>query len=239
MPVSSRGGVARTGNRLLDRLPPPDFKPLARAMKPVRLNARQVLFRTDNSVDHIYFPTTAVLSLAVSTLPEGGQGIEVATVGNEGLVGITTLLGVPISLHETMCQVPGDCLRVPTTVVARAMSRRPAIDSLLKRYIALAYRTALQAVVCNALHPVEQRVCRWLLVMHERAAEDFPATQDFLASILGVKRPTISVVAQGLQKGGLITYHRGVVRIANRAALEQSACDCYKATRSAYLRIME
>ena len=133
----------------------------------------------------------------------------------------------------------GECLRLPAPILAEAMTRRPAIDRLVKKYVAVAYRSEIQGVVCNALHPVEQRVCRWLLVTHDKAASEFPMTQDFLAARLGVKRPTVSLVAASLQKAGLITYHRGMVRILDRAGLERSACDCFKIMKAVYAQILE
>lgn len=239
MATPSRKKPGRTGNRLLDRLPPADFKVLAAEFELLHVPSRQVLSQADDPLEYLYFPVSAVLSLIVSPMPLNGQGIEIASVGNEGMVGFTALLGVPTSFHGTACLVPGDCLRLPVPFLAEAMARRPAIDHLLKKYVAVAYRTVVQGVVCNALHKVEQRVCRWLLVTHEKAAGEFPATQDFLAARLGVKRPTISLVANSLLRDGLITYHRGTVRILDRARLEQAACDCFRITKAVYERVIE
>jgi CRP-like cAMP-binding protein len=205
----------------------------------LHLPSRQVLFQADDLLEYLYFPVSAVLSLVVTPVPPNGQGIEVANVGSEGVVGFTALLGVPTSFHQTACQVPGDCLRLPVPVLADAMIRRPAIDRLVKKYVAVAYRTVVQGVVCNALHQAEQRVCRWLLVTHEKAAGEFPATQEFLAARLGVKRPTISLIANSLLKDGLITYHRGTVRILDQARLEQAACNCFKITKAVYQGVIE
>jgi CRP-like cAMP-binding protein len=235
--VASRKRTGRTGNRLLDSLSAADFHALADKSEAVHLPARQVLFRVDEPLEYLYFPVSAVVSLVVPSRLTN-DGVEIATVGNEGAVGFTALLGVPGSFHQGACQVPGDCVRLPVPVLARAMVRRPAIDSLLKKYVAVAYRTEIQGVVCNALHPVEQRLCRWLLVTHEKAAAEFPVTQDFLAARLGVRRPTVSVIANSLQKAGLIRYHRGMVHVLDRARLERCACDCFRITKAVYERIM-
>jgi CRP-like cAMP-binding protein len=160
-------------------------------------------------------------------------------VGNEGMVGYTALLGVHTSLHQVACQVAGECLRIPISVLSEAVARRKAIDNLVKRYMAVAYRTAIQAVFCNALHPVEQRVCRWLLSTQEKATGEVLATQEILAALLGVKRPTVSLVANALQKAGIIRYHRGTVRILDQAGLEQSACACYQITKTIYDEILK
>lgn len=233
-----RAKNGRLGNELLARLSPADFKVVARALESVPLAARHVLFHTDDPVEHVYFPLTAVLALIVGSNPQDAQGVEATAVGREGMVGYTALLGVPASLHHVLCQAPGDCLRVPTPALAEAMARRPAIDSLMKRYVAVALRTLTQAVVCNALHPVEQRFCRWLLVTQDKVPGEFPATQELLAAMLGVKRPTISLVANALQKQGIISYHRGTVRILDAQKLEQSACACYRVTKTFYAQIM-
>jgi CRP-like cAMP-binding protein len=192
MAPSTQLKAGQSGNQLLDRLGPADFKPLARALEASPFVARQVVFRPDEVVEHLYFPVTSVLSLAISESVVSGRSIEFTSVGREGMVGFAALLGVPTCQHQVTCQAPGDCWRLPTPVLAKAMARRPAIDSLIKRYIKVAYLTAVQAVVCNALHSVEQRVSRWLLTTQEKAAGEVPATQDLLAAALGVKRPTIS-----------------------------------------------
>jgi CRP-like cAMP-binding protein len=212
---------------------------LAAELEALHLPARQVLSQASDPLEHVYFPVSAVLSLIVPPTPPDGQGIEIANVGNEGMVGFTALLGVPTGFHQTACQVPGDCLRLPVAFLAEAMARRPVLDSLVKKYMAVAYRTVIQGAVCNALHQVEQRVCRWLLVTYEKVAGDVPMTQDSLAARLGVKRPTVSVVANALLKDGLITYHRGTVRILDRERLEQAACNCFKITKAVYEQIIE
>jgi CRP-like cAMP-binding protein len=238
MATPFRRGTGRTGNRLLDKLTAADFNSLADELEPLHLPAHEVLFRVNDLLEYLYFPVSAVVSLILPPIPRNGHGVEIATVGNEGLVGFTALLGVSGSFLQGACQLSGECVRIRVPVLAEVMARRPATDRLIKKYMAVAYRTEIQGVVCNALHPVEQRVCRWLLVAHEKAAGEFPVTHDFLAARLGVRRPTISVVASALQKTGLISYHRGVVRILDRARLEQSACDCFKITKALYGRIM-
>jgi CRP-like cAMP-binding protein len=239
MNIRSRRKPGRTGNRLLDSLPPRDLKALTPQIEALDLPARQVLLEVNEPFEYLYFPVSAVLALTAAPTSGNNQGIEIGTVGNEGLVGFTALLGVPTSFHQTACQAPGECLRLPVQFLAQAMAQRPAIDNLVKKYVAVAYRTVIQSAVCNALHQVEQRVCRWLLVTHEKTAGEFPMTQDLLAIRLGVKRPTISLVANSLLKDGLITYHRGAVRILDQERLEQAACDCFKITKAVYERIIE
>ncbi len=228
----------RTGNRLLDRLPAADLKVLARESEVLHLCSRQVLFQAQDHLEYLYFPVSAVLSL-VSPTPADSPGLEIARVGNEGGVGLTALLEVATTFYEAACQVPGVCLRLPAPFVAEMMSSRSAVGSLVKKYLAVTNRTLIQSVVCSAVHQVEQRICRWLLAMHDKAATEVPVTQDILAARLGVKRPTVSLIANSLLKDGLITYHRGTVRILDQARLEQTACDCFKITKAIYEQILE
>ena len=230
--------MRRTGNRLLDRLSSPDLNSLIGKAERTQFGVHDVAFQADEPLEHVYFPVSALFSLVVGMRSSNGLAMEVASVGNEGIVGFTALLGVPSSLHQATCRVAGECLRVPVSVLIKAMTHRPAIDRLVKRYVAVACHTAMQSAVCNALHPVEQRVCRWLLLTHERVAGEFPATQELLAASLGVKRPTISLVASSLLKAGLITYHRGTVRILDPQKLEQFACPCFTLTKAAYSRVL-
>lgn len=239
MATSTRVRAGQTGNRLLDQLAPADFKFLAKGLEPIHLRAQQIVFHPDDSLDDLYFPVTSILALTIGESPADGRSMEFTSVGREGMVGFTALLDVPTSLHLVACQAAGKCWRLPTVVLAEAMTRRRAIDALIKRYVAYAYRIAVQAVVCNALHPVEQRVCRWLLSTKDKTVGDVLATQDLLATMLGVKRPTISIVATTLQRAGLISYHRGTVRILDLIGLEQSACGCYRVTKAVYERIID
>jgi CRP-like cAMP-binding protein len=231
--------AGHTGNRLLDRLPAADLTLLAGHFELIHLSSRQILFQEDDPLENVFFPVSAVLSLNMSPTPLTVPGFEIASVGNEGVAGFTALLGVPTSFHEAACQVPGDCLRLAADFLAETMAHRSAIDSLLKKYVAVASRTFMQAAVCSALHEVEQRVCRWLLTMHEKAAKEVPVTHDILAARLGVKHPTVSLVANALLRNGLISYHRGIVRILDQTRLEQAACDCFQITKAAYEKIIE
>jgi CRP-like cAMP-binding protein len=228
----------RTGNRLLDRLSLPDLDLLLGKSEKLHFGAQQIVFQADEPLEHVYFPVSALFSLRIGSRSNKDAGMEVASVGNEGMIGFTALLAVPASLHRATCRVAGECLRVPVAVLERAMARRPTVDQIMKRYMAVAYHALMQSAVCNALHPVEQRVCRWLLVTHERVPGEFPATQELLAASLGVKRPTISLVANSLLKAGLISYHRGTIRILDAAKLEQFACPCFTVARSAYARVL-
>jgi CRP-like cAMP-binding protein len=137
-----------------------------------------------------------------------------------------------------MCQMGGDSLRAPLRPFLEAMRSAPTLRRAVHRYIAFSLRVAGQGIACNALHTVESRASRWLLMVHDQAGRDeFPMTQEFLALMLGVRRPSVTVVAGALQNAGLISYRRGVIVILDRAGLEGAACECYASIRDYYGRI--
>jgi CRP-like cAMP-binding protein len=236
-PVLKRGGRSETGNRLLDRLPKEEFERLAPLLELVPLAAEQNLYGVNDPIPHVYFPKTGMVSVVI--LLKDGRQVEAGTVGNEGVVGLPVVLGFGFSAHRVMCQVPGESLRLPVSPFMEAVRRSPQLYSLLQRYVAVSLRTTGQIVACMALHPVLERLCRWLLMIHDRVATGaFPITQEFLAGMLGVSRQTISIIASTLQKAGLVTYRRGVVRIINRKGLEECACECYEAMKTSYDQIV-
>jgi CRP-like cAMP-binding protein len=222
-----------SGNDLLDQLPAEEFDPLKPFLQRVNLSLRQVIHQHEAEVTHVYFPTTGMISLL--TVLEEDDPIEVATVGREGFVGLVAALGVEVSPHQAMCQMVGDCLRLPVHPFLEALRRSPALARLVHRYVAFSLRSTAQGIACNALHTVEARASRWLLIVHDQAGRDeFPLTQEFLAFMLGVRRQTVTVVAGALQSAGLIGYRRGVIVIRDRAGLEEAACECYASVRGYY-----
>jgi CRP-like cAMP-binding protein len=226
-----------SGNWLLDRSPKEEFERLAPLLEPVSLAAQQDLYDVNDPISHVYFPKTGMISLV--TLLEDGRQVESGTIGREGLVGLPIVLGFGYSTHRIMCQVPSESLRLPISPFMEALKHSPQLYSLLKRFVVVSLRNTAQIVACNVLHPVLERLCRWLLMLHDRAGmEEFPITQEFLAEMLGVRRQTISIIAGTLQKADLINYRRGVVQILNRKGLEDGACECYEVMKESYDRII-
>jgi CRP-like cAMP-binding protein len=222
-----------TGNRLLDRLDSDDFLRLAPLLETVSLPERQPLYQENDALVHVLFPTSGVLSLTIGT--EEGREIEVASVGNEGMVGVMAALGLDTVPVRVLSQVPGQTLRMPVRAFQRAVGRVPQLDHVVRRYIAFCLRAGNQLTACNALHDAASRLCRWLLMAHDRVGSDrFPLTQEFLAEMLGVRRQTVTLLARALQTGGVVTYRRGVLQIVNRAGLEDAACECYQGIRAFY-----
>ena len=226
----------RTGNRLLDRLPEEEYARLAPRLVPITLKLKHVISQADDPIHDVFFPTTAVISMLV--VMEDGSEVETTLVGTEGMVGLPIVLGLDNSLHRAICQVPGGILRLPVGLFRVALERSRPLDAMMRQYAALVLRQVTQVVACNALHPVPERLCRWLLMSHDRVGRDeFPMTQEFMAEMLGVRRQTVTVTAGLLQEAGLITFRRGLIRIIDRSRVEESACECYGVIRALYDRI--
>jgi CRP-like cAMP-binding protein len=156
--------------------------------------------------------------------------VEVATVGREGLLGASAILNGAPSVSAAMVQAETDtCYRMPADVFREEIDRRNSFHDLMTRYAQALNGVIMQSTACNAIHSVEQRLARWLLLAHDRVGKnEFPLTQEFVAMMLGASRPTVTVVAGTLQKAGLITYHRGLLKIVNREKLESASCECYR-----------
>ena len=170
---------------------------------------------------------------------QGGERIEAATVGNEGMVGLPLHLGLETSSQTAILQVPGEAIRVQTNAFLTAVKTDPEFNRLMQRYTAYSLRYTSQTVACNALHSLEERTCRWLLMTHDGIGrDDFTLTHEFLAEMLGVRRQSVSLAAGALQRSGLVTYRRGRIRIINRRGLEATACECYEVLRSLYGQIV-
>jgi CRP-like cAMP-binding protein len=170
---------------------------------------------------------------------EEDDPVENSTVGREGFVGVAATLGVAASPHRVICQMGGESLRVPIGAFLAALGSSPALSGLIDRYVAFAFRGIGQGIACNALHSVEARASRWLLTYHDQAGRDeFPMTQEFLASMLGVRRQTVTVVAGTLQNAGMIEYRRGVIVVRDRVLLEGAACECSDAVRRYYANVV-
>ncbi|HEY1957690.1 MAG TPA: Crp/Fnr family transcriptional regulator [Polyangiaceae bacterium] len=226
-----------TGNRLLDRLPKADRRALGERCETVALRRGAKVYQSDSAIEHVYFPTTAVCSLVVGMAD--GEVAEAGMIGNEGMLGLPAYLGAETALHTVLAQRAGGALRMPVEAFHDFLRESPRFEKLVQRYVAYSWRYANQTVACNALHSVEKRACRWLLLTHDRVGDgDFVLTHEFLAEMLGTHRQTVSIVAATLQRSGLIRYRRGVVRILKRAELEGSSCECYAISKQLYRELI-
>ena len=227
-------------NRLLNRLPKNEYKSLVGSEKAVSLAHGDEVYREDSrhGLSHVYFPTSGMISLTV--LMEDGKEVEAATIGNEGMIGLSVAQGLEFSPTKAISQISGAGLRIPVSAFLKAIKQGGTLDKLVRRYSAFSLRYASQTIACNLLHSVEQRMCRWLLMCRDRVGkEEFILTHEFLAEMLGVRRQTVTVIAGTLQTAGVITYHRGLIRILNPKRMESASCECYEVTKAFYDRIMQ
>ena len=224
-------------NGLLAALPPEDLARLRRSLHPVELPFDQTVYSADGIVEAVLFPETGMASL-IATLEDGEQ-VEVGLAGREGLIGLPLVYGNSHSLTEARVQMEGTALRMDAAALRDGMEASPALRGLLLRY-ALAFQAQVtMTAACNARHAIEQRLARWLLTAHDRAGGDeFPMTHEFMAMMLGVRRPGVSLAAGALQKAGLIRYARGRMEVTDRPGLEAASCECHHTTRREFARLL-
>lgn len=220
-------------NAILAGLPPEELQALNERAEVVELRIRDMAYEAGKPIEFIYFPLDAVFSVVGVT--EDRIVVEVATIGREGMVGLPLFLGTPTSPQTSFCQIPGPSVRLPAGELGRVLRLDGILHRLLNRFAQATMVQIAQNVVCNSAHSTEQRAARWLLTTQDRVRRDrFPLTQEFLAQMLGVRRPTVSTVAARLAGQGLIHYRRGAVSVADRAGLERMTCDCYWVVRAEF-----
>jgi CRP-like cAMP-binding protein len=224
-PSSNRPAPA---NKLLAALPPDDYARLAPTLGTTALKLKRFLHKPGERVDQAYFPGGGFVSV-VTVLKDGGM-VEVATIGREGMLGMSAVLNADPSPAASMVQAETDvCYTMSAKAFSQEMDRHGPFYDLLTRYGQALVGVIMQSTACNAVHSVEQRLARWLLLAHDRVGKDeFPLTQEFAAMMLGTSRPTVTVVAGTLQKAGLIKYHRGHLTVVDRENLEAASCECYQ-----------
>jgi CRP-like cAMP-binding protein len=227
----------RGRNRLLDLLPKDVTDRLLPEMERISTRLGDMVFERNQPVTHVDFPLGAIISIVV--IMEDGAIVEAGTVGNEGMAGLPLLLGAQRSPTRAFYQVPGEALRLPARVFNEEVARGGAFMELMKRYAECFLIQVAQSAACNRVHPVEQRLCRWIVMTHDRVGTDtLLLTQEIMAQMLGVRRASVSVVAGKLQKAGLIRYSRGIMTIVDRAGLEGCACECYGVVRAEMERLL-
>jgi CRP-like cAMP-binding protein len=227
----------RGENQLLSLLPQADRKRLLARCDKLSLDIKVVLYEENAAITHVYFPLSGMVSLVLNT--QDGQTIEVGTIGNEGMLGTPLVLGAEKSPVEALVQVSGDLLRMTAKDFRLELKRSSALRNAAHRFTQALMNQISQSVVCNRIHPVEERICRWLLMTHDRVGlDDMGLTQQFVSQMLGVRRPSVTVVAGALKKAGLIRYSRGKMAILNRKGLEAGACECYQIVKRESERLL-
>lgn len=224
-------------NHLLDALPPKDCSQLLSKCEHIELKFAEVLCRPGERISHVYFPTGSFVSLV--TPMDGNAGLEVGLIGNEGMLGITLVLGVDVAPFHALVQGAGPALRMTASAFLSELGQSSTLQQKLKQYLYVSMRQLAQTAACTRFHVVEARLARWLLMTQDRAHSNyFHVTHVFLAYILGVRRVGITKAANALQKRKLISYQRGNITIIDRAGLEAASCACYRADKESYARIL-
>lgn len=225
-----------TQNRLLAGLPSEELIALHPHMEQVSLSHGQTIVKPDEPIPFVYFPLNSLLSLV--TVMEDGSTVEAGSIGREGMAGLPILLDAGTTPMQTLTQIPGQAIRVKAEIIKEAFDRGGALQKLFYRYIHTTIVVASQSAACNRRHHVEARLCRWLLMSSDGVgSEELPLTQDFLATMLGIRRAGVSEAASKLQSNGLIRYSRGYIQIVDRKSLETFACECHGMVKAEYDRL--
>ena len=224
-------------NRLLTTLPKNEYKRLLPKLKSVSLVLGEVLYEPGDVIKYVYFPNDSIVSL-ISEVSETSW-LEVGMVGNEGMAGLAVFMGVSSSSSLALVQGSGTAMRMSSAAVRKEANQLGSLHHLLHRYSHSLLTQVSQSAACNRFHLVDARLARWLLMTNDRlGANEFPLTQEFLSSMLGVRREGVSKAAGALQAAKLIRYSRGIITLLNRRGLEAKSCQCYaiiKAETDAYL----
>jgi CRP-like cAMP-binding protein len=231
------GTTSRAENHLLAALSEEEFAPLEPWLQLISLPRGDILARPGEPIEYAYFPTSGMVS--VVALMSKGLGAEVATVGNEGMIGLPIFLGAGSSPFHLMAQLSGQSIRIPAQRLEQVLLPDSRLAALLRTYSQAFFVQTAQNAACNGIHPISMRAARWLLATHDRAESGaFYLTQEFLAFMLGVARQSVGIAVGELADRGLISYVRGQVRVLDRPGLERASCECYSIVRAEFDRLL-
>ena len=231
------GPGAPRDNYLINALSDSDWSHWKNQLEPVDLPLGHVLYEPGGAMDHVYFPTTAIVSLLY--VMENGASAEIAVVGKEGLVGISLFMGGESTPSRAVVQSAGRGYRIGAPAIKLEFDRSHAVMHLLLRYTQALITQMAQTAVCNRHHSLDQQLCRWLLLSLDRlSGDELVMTQELIANMLGVRREGVTEAALKLQQAGLIRYARGHIRVLDRHGLEKRTCECYGVVRKEYARLL-
>ena len=224
-------------NHLLDALPAEDYNRLLPHLELVSMPLGNVLYESGNELRHVYFPTTAIVSLLYVMLD--GASTEIAVVGNEGIIGVALFMGGETMPNRAVVQSAGQAYRLKGQLLKQEFNRSGKLQHLLLRYTQALLTQMAQTAVCNRHHSLDQQLCRWLLLSLDRLpSNELAMTQELIANMLGVRREGVTEAAGKLQKAGLISYHRGHITVLDRPGLESRTCECYEVVKKEYDRLL-
>jgi CRP-like cAMP-binding protein len=222
-------------NLLLSLLPDQDYGSIIKHLELISTPLHFVVFERGKPINYAYFPCSGEHSILATM--EDGSTAEVGTVGYEGFSTVDLLMGSDIATETTVCQIPGEAVRMPAARFRELTADDTPLRRILMRYLQAYLNQISQSVACNSLHGLEQRFARWILMSHDRVHQnEFELTQEYIASMLGVARPSVSLAARTFQQAGLIKYNRGVISVLDRRGLEEAACECYGVIRRNFER---
>lgn len=220
-------------NLILSALPQDVYERLKPYFEKIKVEVGTILAYQGDSIKNLYFPESGMISMIIET-PDG-EAVEAGAVGREGLTGFSSLFGVDYVPHLNTVQLPGSVIGINADVVKAEFKRGGALHDLVLRYFNAFIMQVSQTALCNRYHLAEQRLARWLLMSHDRAeTDDLPITQEFLAVMIGVHRPSVTIAAAMLQNAGFIKYSRGVITMLERKGLEEICCSCYGLVKNEY-----
>ena len=235
--MSTVQGHDERSNRLLGALEPASRKRIGPHLEPVNLKLGAVVCEAGGMLKHAYFPQGAVLSLL--TVLENGSAIETANIGREGAFGLFAAMYSRTSFNRCLVQLEGDMVRCPIELLQSEFKRSEHVRDLFVSYSETLLSQVQQTVACNAMHATDERMCRWLLMMHDRTNVDvFAFTQEFLARMLGVSRARVNIVTGALEKAGRIKHSRNQITVLDWKGLEASSCDCYQVIKEEFARVL-
>lgn len=221
----------RIQNEILAALPRNEYERILPLLQAELWTSGKPLYETGQKISHVYFVNTGMASLV--SLTDDGSSIEVGVIGQEGMVGVSAILGRDTMPQSAMVQLPGNALKMKFALFQDELKKAGKLQSLLLRHMYLLHFQVARSVLCNRFHQVESRLCRWLLMSRARIDTNaVPLTQEFLATMLGVARPIVSLTARTLQTAGLIEYKMGRITILDIDGLKAAACDCYEIVRA-------
>lgn len=225
------------GNWILDALTADAYEWLLPNMEPVSFPLGEVVYESGTQMDRVYFPTTCHVSLLYTMI--NGATAEMGLVGNEGVIGIALFMGGETTPNRAVVQGEGEALSVTAKAMLVEFKRGGEFQHQLLRYTQALMTQISQTAVCNRLHLVDQRLCRWLLMTRDRTSSDtLQMTHEFISNMLGVRREGVTLAAQRLQEAGLISYVRGHIKILDREGLEKQTCECYKVVTEEHRRLL-
>jgi CRP-like cAMP-binding protein len=234
---SAQAASIPIGNRLLSALPIPEYQRLSPYLQPVTFPLGKVLYEPGGQLDYVYFPTTSVVSL-VYTMKDGATA-EMGLIGDEGVIGIAMCLGGNTAPNRAVVQIGGGAVRLRGPILLQEFARGGSLQRGLLLYTQALLTQISQTAVCNRLHPLENRLCRWLLMCLDRVrGHELPMTQEFISCMLGGRRESVTVAAGHLQDSKLLHYSRGHITILDRKGLEANACECYRTVKSEIDRLL-